>query len=121
MLNKAGVVCTVASNKPDAFSNQIVSALFGEGVFAFVRGKVDGAKAKPAPDVVFAIMERFGIPAEQTVMIGDSDVDVITAHNAGIKCIGCEWGFRGRRELENAGADYIAANPCDISGIVKSI
>jgi phosphoglycolate phosphatase len=66
-------------------------------------------------------MDRFGIAAEQTVMIGDSDVDVITAHNAGIRCIGCEWGFRGRRELESAGADYIAENPSEIFGLISNI
>lgn len=120
-LRQAGVICTVASNKPDAFSKRIVSALFDEGDFDLVRGKTDGTKAKPEPDIVFAILEEFGVSADQAVMIGDSDVDVITAHNAGIKCIGCEWGFRGREELERAGAEFIVSEPRQILEICRSI
>jgi len=51
-------------------------------------------------------------------MIGDSDVDIITAKNAGIPSIGCVWGFRGREELENAGADFLAETPADLLEII---
>ena len=47
-------------------------------------------------------------------MAGDSDVDIMTAKNCGIRSIGCAWGFRGTGELVNAGADYIAHQPADI-------
>lgn len=120
-LRRQGVICTVASNKPDAFSKSIVSALFDDGDFDLVCGKTDGMKAKPEPDIVFAILEEFGISADQAVMIGDSDVDVITAHNAGIKCIGCEWGFRGHEELERAGAEFIVSEPGQILEVCSSI
>lgn len=120
-LRRQGVICTVASNKPDAFSKSIVSALFDDVDFDLVRGKTDGMKAKPEPDIVFAILEELGISADQAVMIGDSDVDVITAHNAGVKCIGCEWGFRGHEELERAGAEFIVSEPGQILEVCRSI
>ena len=51
-------------------------------------------------------------------MIGDSNVDIQTAKNAGITSIGCEWGFRGREELENAGTDFIAEKAEDIADFI---
>ena len=51
-------------------------------------------------------------------MIGDSNVDIQTAKNANIHSIGCVWGFRGREELENAGADFIAETPTDIADFI---
>ncbi len=118
-LNDMGIVCAVASNKPDVFSHHIIESLFKKEDFAFVCGKLEGTKAKPAPDIIFKILSLLDIPSENAIIAGDSDVDVLTAHNAGIKCIGCEWGFRGREELENAGADFIAKTPYDIVDICK--
>jgi hypothetical protein len=65
--------------------------------------------------------QREIVRSEEAVLIGDSDVDVMTAKNAGLDCIGCEWGFRGREELENAGAKYIAEVPQDIVSICHEI
>ena len=59
-------------------------------------------------------MKKLNASAEDTVMVGDSNVDIFTAKNAGIKSIGCLWGFRTKQELEEAGADYIAEKPSDI-------
>jgi len=78
-------------------------------------------KAKPAPDIVNDIMQKLDVVPEETVMVGDSDVDIITAENAGMRSIGCVWGFRGREELERAGAVYIAESPADIEKICREI
>ena len=75
----------------------------------------------PAPERIYNILGTLGVKAEEAVLIGDSDVDVMTAKNAGLDCIGCEWGFRGREELENAGAKYIAEVPQDIVSICHEI
>ena len=120
-LKKAGIKCAVASNKPDAFSHSIVSALFRAEDFDFVRGKTDGTAAKPAPDIIFEILKTLDVSADEAVMIGDSDVDVLTAHNAGMKCIGCEWGFRGYEELKKAGAEFIVSEPMEIADICKTL
>ena len=118
-LCKMGIRCAVASNKPDEFSHRITDALFDSDAFSLVRGKLETAKTKPAPDIVYSICESLDIPVENAVMIGDSDVDVITAHNAGIPCIGCTWGFRGEEELKAAGAEFTADTPKDIADIIK--
>lgn len=117
-LGEAGLLCAVASNKTDSFSREIVASLFPADSFALVMGKRDGVPTKPAPDIVLAIANEFGVDINDAVMIGDSSVDVRTAHNAGIKCIGCTWGFRGEQELREAGCDHIAHTPEDIYGFI---
>lgn len=117
-LKENGCLLAVASNKPDKFSKYIVETLFGTDIFDIISGKKDEMPAKPAPDIIFDILNRLDVSAENAVMAGDSDVDVLTAHNAGLKCIGCTWGFRGRRELAEAGADIIADNPAEIWDLI---
>lgn len=118
ILKKRGVILAVASNKPDRFSRYIVDELFEKDSFDMIRGKTDGVPAKPKPDIILGIMKAWGVSAEDTCLVGDSDVDVMTAHNAGIECIGCSWGFRGRQELESAGADFIADDPLKIADYI---
>lgn len=113
-LRSRGILTAVASNKPDGFARFIVSSVFGEGKFDHIAGKKDGVPTKPAPEIIYNILEALNASAEECVVVGDSDVDVLTSRNAGAECIGCCWGFRGREELENAGADFIAEKPLDI-------
>ena len=120
-LRNEGIMTAVASNKPDGFVNYIVKNIFGEKDFDLIEGKKDGVPTKPAPEIIYNILGTLGVKAEEAVLIGDSDVDVMTAKNAGLDCIGCEWGFRGREELENAGAKYIAEVPQDIVSICHEI
>ena len=119
-LSEMGVSCAVASNKPDEFSAHVVEGLFGKGVFSLIRGKREGIPVKPSPEIVYSIADELGISLGSAVMIGDSDVDVETAHNAGIRCIGCIWGFRGEEELRSAGADRLAHYPSEIADIIIS-
>ena len=65
------------------------------------------------------ILTKTGVSADDAVHSGDSDVDIITAKNAGIESIGCTWGFRTREELLAAGADHIADTPADIFRLIK--
>ena len=120
-LRNEGIMTAVASNKPDGFVNYIVKNIFGEKDFDLIEGKKDGVPTKPAPEIIYNILGTLGVKAEEAVLIGDSDVDVMTAKNADLDCIGCEWGFRGREELENAGAKYIAEVPQDIVSICHEI
>lgn len=117
-LKNAGIMLAVASNKPDEFSKQIISEVFGEGLFDSVHGKREGVPTKPARDIVDQIMQELGVTAEECIFAGDSDVDVQTAHNAGLECIGCVWGFRGLDELTRAGAEHIAYKTEDIADII---
>ena len=62
-------------------------------------------------------MRYFGASAEECIYIGDSDVDVMTAKNAGLASVGVLWGFRDRKTLEDAGADVIVSSPEEIAAL----
>lgn len=113
-LQEQGTALAVLSNKSDAFVQEIVGGIFEPGVFQAVRGQREGVAKKPAPDGVWSLLEELSIPREEALFIGDSDVDVLTAKNAGLLCAGAVWGFRGREELAAAGADFLADTPLDL-------
>lgn len=108
-----GVTLAVATNKPQEFAVQIIEKLLPEFDFLKVLGGCAEREKKPSPDIILEILDELPI-GTKAFMIGDSNVDIETAVNAGISSVGCVWGFRGRIELEKAGADYIAENPHDI-------
>ena len=113
-LKAKGILTAVASNKPDEFTQVIVSDMFEAGTFSYVSGKKDGFEKKPDPGIALHIMEKLGVSPEDTLFAGDSSVDMKTATNAGCDSIGCLWGFRTRDELEENHAVYIAETPADI-------
>ncbi len=117
-LQSAGLKLAVASNKTTSFSQTIVTHLFSETQFAQILGGNEIRPKKPSPEILFEIMEVCGVTRAETVMIGDSDVDIQTSKNAGIDSIGCVWGFRGEAELKKAGASYIAQQPTDLPLLV---
>lgn len=113
-LRSHNVKTAVASNKPHEFTVKIVNSLFKKGSFDLIKGNIDISKRKPSPYILEVIMGELRITKDETVMIGDSGTDILTAKNAGIESIGCLWGFRTRNELEAAGAGFIAEKPDEI-------
>ena len=106
-LKANGIHSAVVSNKADYGVKALCEEYF-EGLFDMSVGEREGIRKKPAPDSVFEAMRVMGAQSSQTVYIGDSDVDVMTAQNSGIDCIGVSYGFRGREFLEAHGAKVIA-------------
>lgn len=100
----AGVRMGVLTNKPHAIACGIAAGLFGAWRFDFVQGGQEGLPLKPEPDGVHRFCRQVQAEPAETLFVGDSEVDVMTAANAGVRCLGVGWGFRGRRELEEAGA-----------------
>ncbi len=117
-IRSAGIKSAVASNKTEVFTRQVIDSLFKPGTFEYVAGKREGTPLKPDPYIVREIMRIVGAKREDCIYVGDSQVDVMTAHNAGLECIGCTWGFRGESELRSAGAEYIAYKPEDIAAFL---
>lgn len=113
-LKSRGVKLAVLSNKPDSFTKAIISKLFPNYLFDIVLGARDGIPKKPDPTAENEVISLLGLSKGECLHIGDSDVDVVTAHNAGIKCVGCTWGFRSYECLKSAGADFIIDNPSEL-------
>ena len=91
----------IVSNKPDPTVKSLCAKYF-PGLYA--RGESADCPRKPAPDMVFKAMEAIGV--ESCIYVGDSEVDVLTAQNAGVPCVSVLWGFRDREEIEAAGGKY---------------
>lgn len=115
-----GIAVAVASNKPDEAVKALVKTYFPNIEFAYVIGQSDRHPTKPAPDMVWEVLEQLQIEREQTLYVGDSEVDMQTARAAGLTAVGCSWGFRDVEELEAEGADVIIHRPQDLLAQVKT-
>jgi phosphoglycolate phosphatase len=113
-LKSQGHRLAVLSNKPHAFTEAIVTALFPDIPFDVVLGQRAGIPHKPDPAGVHEIVKAFGLPAEDCVLIGDSTVDLETAGNAGIRSIAVTWGYHDRGPL-------VAAKPGLLVDDVESL
>jgi phosphoglycolate phosphatase len=101
-----GIATGVVSNKYDGAVAKLCQKHFGDLVEVAI-GERPGVGRKPAPDSALMAMRQLGTSREETLYVGDSDVDVETAHNAGLKCVGVSWGFRPRESLNQAGAEVV--------------
>lgn len=108
-LSREGVRLAVVSNKPDEAVRALTERYF-PGVFPVAIGNRDGWATKPAPDSVYEAMRLLGARREGTVYVGDSDVDVDTARNAGLDSVIVTWGFRDEDFLRAHGAQHLAHN-----------
>ena len=108
-LKAEGFRLAVVSNKPDRTTRTLAARFFPELDGAM--GQREGIASKPAPDMVRAALDQLHAAPEETLYVGDSEVDVATARNAGLDMIGVAWGFRGRAALEAAGAPLVADTP----------
>lgn len=96
----------IVSNKPNAAVKTLCAQYF-PGIYA--RGESADCPRKPAPDMVFKAMEALEV--ERCIYVGDSEVDVLTAQNAGVPCLSVLWGFRDREEIEAVGGRYFCEKP----------
>lgn len=113
-LKAKGIKVAVLSNKPHAQAVKVVREVFGEDLFDYVSGQQEGIKRKPAPDGVCHIMDVLKVDAAECLYVGDSEVDIETGKNAGLKTISVTWGFRSERELKEAKAEYLIDRPAEL-------
>lgn len=107
-LQQRGMKICVVSNKGDYAVQPLIRHFFGNNVdVACGEREKDGIRRKPWPDTVLKCMERVGATRASSVYIGDSEVDLLTAQNAGIGCIVVGWGFRDEKTLYDSGAERI--------------
>lgn len=120
-LRQSGLQLAVASNKDHAFTSEIVSHFFGDKLFACVSGRKPGCAGKPDPAILQVCMDVCGCTPAETVMIGDSNVDMLTAQNASMRAIGCLWGFRTAEELQSGGAACLAESPAGLPDCIARL
>jgi len=113
--HKKGIKIAVVSNKFDSAVKELCKKYF-DGLIDSAIGQSDNIPKKPAPDGVFKAMKELGADKFSTIYAGDSDVDVQTAKNSGLKCIGVLWGFRDKEYLK--GADFIISSPVELEKII---
>ena len=102
-LKQRGIKMAVSSNKFDAAVKKLCAEQF-EGYIDVAIGESETVKKKPAPDGPLLALRQLGCRREDTLYVGDSEVDLATAENAGIPCISVSWGFRDKELLESLGA-----------------
>ena len=114
-LKKQGVKAAVVSNKADFAVKRLAGEYFsGLLLEAVGEDEAHGIRKKPAPDSLFAVMQKLGAVKEKTVYVGDSEVDIQTAANAGVDCISVTWGFKDRTFLLQNGGKILIDTPDEI-------
>ena len=106
----------VVSNKPDPAVKALCDDYFG-GVFAL--GERADCPRKPAPDMLYKAMDNLGV--DKAVYVGDSEVDVLTAKNAGMPCISVLWGFRKEEEIRQAGGNIFCHDPSELPRLIHDL
>lgn len=112
-LKRRGKKIAVVSNKFYAATQELCQHFFGSLVDVAI-GERENIRKKPAPDTVNEALRQLGVKREGAVYIGDSDVDVMTAHNSGMPCISVLWGFRDKEFLLQHGAKTFVSSPSQI-------
>ena len=116
-LKAQGCRLAVVSNKMMAATQELCRHFFPDTIeVAIGENEAAGIRKKPAPDTVFAALNALGVGQERAVYVGDSDVDLETARNAGLPCVSVLWGFRDRDFLINHGAKTLISAPHELLG-----
>ena len=115
----AGLKTAIVSNKYDAAVQYLKDVTFS-GLIDFAVGEGNGIAAKPAPDGVWLALKKLNAVKEESVYVGDSEVDLMTAENSGLKCVAVTWGFRDREELILRGAKNVIDAPDRLASLLIS-
>ncbi len=119
-LKKKGYLLAIVSNKHNDAVLGLKKQFFDDSV-SYAIGNIDSIPKKPAPDMLYHTLEQLGVAKENAVYVGDSEVDVTTAKNAGIPCISVTWGFRDRDCLTESGATLFVDSPKDLVEAIENL
>jgi phosphoglycolate phosphatase len=119
-LARERVSMAVISNKPDPVTRLVINGLFPENPFRAVRGEIPGTPRKPDPGAVWELLAQMDRSPRETVLVGDSEIDMETAHNVGCLALGVSWGFRPRSVLEKVGAGRIIDTPGEMLNLIRN-
>ncbi len=114
-LKRRGIKTAVLSNKADFAVKKLAKEYFNGLLLAAVgENEAEGIRKKPAPDSLFAVMKELGAEKGSTLYVGDSEVDIETAANAGVDCMCVTWGFRDKEFLRSQGGKLFADSPMEL-------
>lgn len=116
-LNASGFKLAIVSNKPDSAVKTLNQSYFS-GYVHTAAGEKEGIRRKPAPDMVENALKELGSSKSEAVYVGDSEVDIQTAANAGLACISVTWGFRSADFLKENGAAVLAHSPKEVYDLI---
>ena len=115
-----GIKIAIVSNKPHFATTGVVNALFGEGYFDLVYGQREGVPIKPDPTAVLQILSELGVEQKDCLYVGDTGTDMKTGTNSGLYTVGVLWGFRGKEELLENGADITIEHPAQLLDCIQA-
>ena len=107
VLRNRGISLAIASSRTSESLRDLLDRMGMESLFSCIIGAQDIVHAKPDAEPVLKILDILGFMADETLVVGDMDVDILMGANAGAKTCGVTWGNGTRKELKEAGADYI--------------
>ena len=117
-LKSEGMLIACVSNKNDEPVQKLIEHFF-PGLFDYVSGSMEGVERKPSAEPVEKCLNALGVENSETVYIGDSDTDIMTAQNSGTDIISCTWGYRSREFLMENGAVCICTDPMDLRTFIR--
>lgn len=116
-LKNKGLKLAVVSNKADFAVQTLVDEYFPD-LFDFAVGEREEIRRKPCPDSVNEAMSVLGVIRDEVYYVGDSEVDIETSRNAGVRCVAVTWGFRDKRVLEALSPEYIIDKPSQLTELI---
>ena len=114
-----GFKTAIVSNKLQAGVDELYESFF-RGVIDVAVGQREGVALKPASDMVEIALKQLGTSKEETIYVGDSEVDALTAHNASLPFVAVLWGFRDREQIVEAGATRFISHPKELLSIINN-
>ena len=118
-LKEQNIKMAILSNKPHDLTLRCTDKLLPAELFDIIRGHVESVPRKPDPQSALQLVKALGVLAEETLFVGDMEMDINTALNAGIKPVGVSWGFRSKQELLAFGAERVIDNPEQLFEILE--
>ena len=112
-LKEKGIKLAVITNKPQNAAQEICNTLFS-GIFDYVTGEKEGMAKKPSPEMVDITLKELNAKKSETLYVGDSEVDILTGQNAGLRVLSVSYGFRDKTYLKTHGVGDIVDNTVDI-------
>lgn len=119
-LKELGVASAVLTNKPAPLAQALMGALF-PGLLDEIAGQTPESVSKPDPRSLTGLLDRLGVDRESCLYVGDSDVDMITARDAGVSACAVTWGYQTRKELSLFSPAWFAGSAEELLDICRRL